>query len=204
VKHLYDELCHSVRNEVQKRIPMLPPGEPLRQLIAGRDWLFAEGNYHIDVSHLHAVVRFARFLEPGMPELKLALQLAEYGSKLAEQFQYPGEAPFEEYYPAHIQFFKVLLNDNRDEALGYFRAKIDQEPDEQDKPLLAYVLTDLLLRIGRKAEAVDLAAKYLSTVDESTGFSFSRLCVETGRLDVLRDAAKDRGDLVTFAAALLS
>ncbi|MCC7423813.1 MAG: hypothetical protein IT428_26405 [Planctomycetaceae bacterium] len=203
VQHLYNDLCYTVRSEVQKRIPMLPPNETLRSLIAGRDWLFGEGNYHIDVSHLHAVVRFARFLEPGAPELKLAIQLAEYGSKLSPQFQYGGDPPFEDYYPAHIQFFKALLGENADEALGYFRNKLEQEPDEQDKPMLAYVLTDLLVRTGRKAEAVELAAKYLSTVDESTGFSFTRLCVESNRLDLLRDSARDRGDLVGYAAALL-
>lgn len=203
VKHLYADLCHTVRSEVQKRIPMLPPNETLRSLIAGRDWLFGEGNYHIDVSHLHAVVRFARFLEAGAPELKLAIQLAEYGSKLSPQFQYGGDAPFEEYYPAHIQFFKVLSGDDVDEGLAYFRRKIEQEPDEQDKPMLAYVLTDLLVRTGRKAEAVELAAKYLSTVDEATGFSFTRLCLESGRLDLLREAARERGDLIGYAAAML-
>lgn len=201
--HLYGELSHNVRSEVQKRIPMLPPNEPLRSLIAGRDWLFGEGNYHIDVSHLNAVVRFCRFLEPTSPELGVAIQLAEYGSRLNAQFQYGGDAPFDDFYPAHVQFFKALKGENRDQALAYFQGKLDAEPDEEDKPLLAYVLCDLLIRTGKKAEAVEIAAKYLANVDESTGFSFARLCQEAGRLDALRDAARERGDLVTYTAALL-
>ena len=31
-------------------------------------------------------------------------------------------------------------------ALDYFRQKLAEEPDEHDKPLLAYVLVDLLMR----------------------------------------------------------
>ncbi len=40
VRGLYSDLTESVRRDVERRIPGLPPGEPLRALIAGRDWLF--------------------------------------------------------------------------------------------------------------------------------------------------------------------
>ena len=77
--------------------------------MAGREWLLANDSYHIDVSHLNAVVRFARALDRECPELDLALQLAEYGARLAPQYQYAGTPPFEEFYPAHIRFLGALL-----------------------------------------------------------------------------------------------
>ena len=78
VKHLYGELRETVKADVYRRMTLPPSGkEPtLRELIMGRYWLFTEGNYHVDVSHLNSVVRFARFLDNGAAELDLACQLA--------------------------------------------------------------------------------------------------------------------------------
>lgn len=204
VRELYGDLCHSLRHEVQQKIALAPPGENLRELIAGRDWLFNEGNYHIDVSHLSSVVRFARALEPGSPELAQAIELAEYGTHLDSQFQYAGDPPFEDFYTSHQQFLRALADENREDALEYFREKLNAEPDEEDRPMLAFVLMDLLHRIGRTDEAVDIAEKYLSRFDESTGFSFADLCQQAGRLDALKRVARLQEDPVRYTAALLS
>src|SRR5436190_23529267 len=160
VRRLYDDLRENVQHDVLRRQPMNPPGQNLRELIGGREWLFADDSYHIDVSHLNSVVRFARFLDAGSPELEQALQLAQYGSRLAQQYQYAGNPPFDDFYPAHIRFFKVLLDVERDPSLDYFRAKIGDDPAETDNQLTAYVVVDLLLRIGRQNEALELASKY--------------------------------------------
>jgi tetratricopeptide (TPR) repeat protein len=214
---LYDDLKHTLQQEVQQKIATESPAESLRELMAGRDWLFEEGNYHIDVSHLNAVVRFSRFLNPGNPILQKAMELAEYGARLAEQFQYPGDPPFDDFYPAHVQLFKVLADQDRDEGLAYFQKKlvsvpeelvsVPEElvsvPEEEDKPMIAYVLVDLLTRIGRLDEAIEPAERYLKSVDESSGFSFTQLCQEAGRMDVLLNAAREKGDLVAYTAALL-
>ncbi|MBW3542380.1 MAG: hypothetical protein KY476_19105 [Planctomycetes bacterium] len=203
VRQLYEELSHSLRADVERRIAMLPPTSSLRELFTGREWLFADGNYHIDVSHLNAVVRFARVLAPDSPELPKALELAEYGSRLDRQFQYAGDPPFDDFYPAHEQFFKVLLDRNRADALAYFREKLAAEPDEEDKPYLAIVLVDLLIRIGRLDEALELAETYLSDLDESSGFSFAELCQEAGNMEALKRTARSKGDLVAFTAAIV-
>ena len=204
VKQIYGDLCHTINAEITQRLPMIEASESLRELIAGdRDWLFAEGNYHIDVSHLSSVVRFARSLENDSPELGHALELAEYGGRLDQQFQYPGEAPFVDFYTAHGHFLRALLDDGRDEAVAYFLGQLEAEPDEEDKRMIAYVIVDLLRRTGRVDEAVELAVTHLADLDESTGFSFAEFCLEVGRLDLLRDTARDRGDLVTWAAALI-
>jgi tetratricopeptide (TPR) repeat protein len=184
-------------------MPFVPPATTLRELIAGRDWLFADNNYHIDVSHLHATVRFARALPVESPELALALDLTEYGSHLSPQFQYAGDPPFDDFYPAHREFFRFLANDGREEALAYFQRKLEQEPDEADKPMIAYVLVDLLVRVKRYDEAIPLAEKHLLPADEGFADSFSEMCREAGRYDVLLRVAERRGDLVGYASTLL-
>ena len=203
VRELYADLRGTVETEVRSREPSLPEGQSLHDLIAGRDWLFGEGNYHIDTSHLHSVVGFARFLEPGDPELPRAVQLAEYGSRLDRRFQFAGEAPFDDFYAGHVHYLSALAGQDVDAAVAYFRGKLDAEPDEQDRPMLAYVLADLLTRIGRPGEAVEVAARDLSNVDEATGFSFPRLCQEAGQMDALRRASRENGDLVRYTAALV-
>ena len=204
VKHLYTDITDSVQADVQRRMALAPPTDSLREAIAGRDWLFQEGNYHIDVSHLNAVVRFARFLDKDCPELKLAIELTEYGSHLDPQFQYPGDPPFGECYPAHRHYFMALAGEKVDESIAYFREKLDAEPDERDKQLIAYVLVDLASRIGRWDDAVQLAEQHLLNLEDSSSFSFSELCRDAGRMDVLQRVAQGKNDLVTFTAALLS
>lgn len=203
VRELYDNLTHTVRRDVEQREEKVPPDESLEGLISGRDFLFDDGNYHIDVSHLHSVVRFARFLAPLDAELTKATELAEYGSKLAVQFQYPGDPPFDSFYAAHVQYFKVLANDERDLSLKYFEQRLENETDPQSQQLIAYVLVDLLGRIGQHARALEFGAKYLRDLEASSGFSLARLCRQAGRLDTLRDVARDRRDLVGYTAALL-
>ncbi len=203
VKSLHGDLLQSIQHEVKQRMPFAPPATTLRELIAGREWLFADNNYHIDVSHLHSTVRFARSLVAGSPELKLALDLTEYASQLSPQFQYAGEAPFTDFYPAHSQFFKFLLGENRDTALAYFQQQLDREPDAQDKALIAYVLVDLLARTEQLDKALPLAEQYLVSVDPDFAAAFAELCQQAGRFDVLLKSAQDRSDLVTFASALV-
>lgn len=203
VKSLHHDLLHSVQHDVSRRMPFVPPATTLRELIVGREWLFADNNYHIDVSHLHATVRFARALPVESPELALALDLTEYGSHLSPQFQYAGDPPFDDFYPAHREFFRFLANEGREEALAYFQRKLDQEPDEADKPMIAYVLVDLLVRVKRYDEAIPLAEKYLLPADEGFADSFAEMCREAGRYDVLLRVAERRGDLVGYASTLL-
>lgn len=199
---LYEDLSYTLKSEVEQRMAFAPPGDTIRELITGRDWLFAEGNYHIDVSHLNSVVRFARSLSVGSPHLAKATELAEYGSQLDEQFQYGGEPPFTEFYPAHVQFFNALSGTNQDDAIAYFQEKMDSDPDVEDKQMVAYVMVDLLTRIDRGDDAFALAQEHLRNLDAQT-FSFSEMCLEAKRMDAYRDAAKERGDLVGFTAALV-
>jgi hypothetical protein len=203
VRKLYADVRENVQHDVSRRQPMNPPGQNLRELIGGREWLFADDSYHIDVSHLNSVVRFARFLDAGSGELEQALQLAQYGSRLAQQYQYAGNPPFDDFYPAHVQFFKALLGDEREQALAYFRSRIGDDVAETDNQMAAYVLVDLLQRLERRDEALELACRYLAESADEFGLSLPELCAQSGRLDLLLALARKKGDVVNFAAALI-
>lgn len=202
-RHLYGELLQSVCRDIERRGEEKFSGKTLREAITGRDWLFDDGNYHVDVSHLGAVVRFARFLTPESPELQTVLQLTEYGMRLSPQFQFPADPPFDAYYTAHLHFFRILANDHRDEAVAYFHERLQAAAEIEDRRLIAYVLVDLLVRIGATNDAVAIAKEFLADLDESSGFSFAQLCEEAERMDVYRETAQGKGDLVGFTAALL-
>ncbi len=205
VRELYEDLTHTIQHEVSQKIAMVPPGASIRELIAGREWLFENDNYHIDVSHLNSVVRFARSFNQDTPELSKVIELCDYGSKLSAQFQYPADPPFDEFYPAHLHFFKVLAGENTDEHLKYFQSRLDSEPDEEDKPYFAIVLVDLLMRLGRLNDAVDAATPYLCQVNDvsDNGFSYARLCQKAERYDAWQSACQQAGDYVGYAAAVI-
>lgn len=202
LRHLYNELLQSVCRDIERRSGPITV-KSLREAIEGRDWLFDEGNYHVDVSHLGAVVRFARFLNPESSELDKAIQLCEYGIRLSQQFQYPADPPFDAYYTAHLHFFRILAGDHREDSLAYFRERLRTATVTDDRRLIAYVLVDLLVRIGALDDAVAVANEFLGDLDESSGFSFAQLCEEAGRMDVYRQAAQGKGDLVGFTAAVV-
>ncbi len=200
---LHTDLTHSLQRDIQRRLPTEPPADSIAAMIAGRDWLFAEHNYHIDVSHLSSVVRFARSLPAGDPDLSKAIELCAYGAMLSTQFQYPSEAPFQDYYAAHKAYFCVLADQKREENLNYFREILKNEIAFEQQQLIALVLVDLLGRIDRENDAVEIAAEYLSGVEEAQTFSYSTLCQEAKRWDLLEKSARKRGDLVLFMATLL-
>ncbi len=211
VTHLYDELLQSVCRDIERRNAdesdrkkaQAAKSATLIEAITGREWLFDEGNYHVDVSHLGAVVRFARFLTPQSSRLAKAVELCQYGRQLSSQFQYPSDPPFDDYYVAHLRFFQVLQGADRPKAISYFRDRLASATETDDRRLIAYVLVDLLVRTGVLEEAVLVAAEHLRDLDESSGFSFAQLCEEAGRLDLYRDTAREKGDLIGFTSALV-
>jgi hypothetical protein len=187
-------------------------------LIERRDWLFADDAYHIDVSHLSATVRVSPLLtDPAATAL--AAELAEYGRHLSHRHRFEGEPPFEDVYADHAVYLNALLGKDTEEALTHFRAKMtppaDAAPaaeadfDEYERPFdpapAAQVLVGLLVRLGRLDEAIEVAATHLAGIPEGSLFcpGVSQLCQRAGRPDRLARIARDKGDLVNFAAARL-
>lgn len=204
VRTIYNDLQATVRRDVESRMPVVAPTASLSELIEGRDWLFAEGNYHIDVSHLHSTVGFARSLEQNDPELPLAIELCDYGSKLAPQLQYPADVPFDEYYTANRHFLRATSGQNVDEALQYFLQRLKNEPDEPDQQLIAFVLLDLAERVGRTMDVMDDLLPFVSRMEDPNGFSFTQMCLQKGLTDQLQQAATANDDVLAFTVARLA
>lgn len=207
VRQLHGQLLFSLRSEIARRGQPLPPeGASIGDLIAGKPWLFADDAYHIDISHLGAVVRMAPLLTD--PEaLGLAVELTDYGRQLSVRHRYDSEPPFENLYEDHAAYLRALRGEQPDEAVARFRAKLPPVGPEGSpaETLPAQVLVRLLERCGRLEEAVAVAAEHLADVPEGWLICspLAVLCRRAGRPDLLARSARDRGDLVQYAAAIL-
>ena len=202
VRHLHAELLRNLRDHLTKKQGKPPVGETIAALVAERDWLFDDNEYHVDTSHLAAVVRFALVLDdPAV--LRLALDLTEYGRRLSSLFQYPGQEPFVDTYPTHALFFRALLGESVEEALDYFRSRAETLGESDAGTAAAEVYVSLLSRLGRLDEALEAAAKHLAGT-RTSGFAPSvlELAQRSGNYRRLREISRDRGDLLGFVMAL--
>ena len=124
VRQIHGDLLRSLTEHIAKKQGKPPQETTIAGLVADRDWLFDDNEYHIDTSHLAAVVRFALVIDdPAV--LRLAIDLTEYGRRSSSLFQYPGQEPFVETYPTHALFFHALLGEQVDQALDYFRGRAE-------------------------------------------------------------------------------
>ena len=105
LRHLHAELLANVRADIARQSGKEPSETTLAGLVADRDWLFADNNYHVDTTHLAATIRFARLLEE--PELlELAYDLTEYGRRLSSQFQFAGRSAVQRRLPEPRAVFR--------------------------------------------------------------------------------------------------
>ncbi len=204
VRSIYSDLQHNVRRDLERRMPLLKPNQSLAEMIRGREFLFADGGYHVDVSHLHSIVSFARHLQKDDPELRLAIELAQYGGQLAEHLRYPADVPFDDYYAANEHFLKAVAGIDVDESMRWFADRLDQEPDASDQRMIAFVLVDLGQRVGRIEMALEKASVHLNRLEDPNGFSFTACCVQADRLDLLESAARTNDDVLALATSLLA
>jgi hypothetical protein len=206
MQSLHEQLLERLRNDILQREGSVDSALSVAQLIAGRDWLFEEDNYHIDVSHLSSVVQMCIHLTP-CPELKLARELCAYGQKLSSRFQYPADPPFENQYADYAVYLAIVDGDHVDEGIAHFKAKAQAAAADPGgvNTLPAEVLVNLLLRINRPAEALAVARQFLGAVDERqlTCPGVSELCRRVKDYRALAEVARGRGDPVHFMAGLI-
>ncbi len=212
VRNLHDHLVANLRADIARRGQPLPPeGMPIGGLVEGRDWLFADDGYHIDISHLSAVVRMSPLLtDPAT--IALAVGLTDYGRNLSERHRYAGEPPFEDTYADHAVYLRALLGEDVDAAIAHFLSKLppaNAPPDDEERfidPIPAQVLVRLLVRLGRPEEAIEVASEHLAGLpDSALGCpNVAQLCQMAGRPDRLAQLAREHGDLVHYVAARLS
>lgn len=205
VEHLHKELLENVRADVARQEGGEPKEQTLAQLVADRDWLFAEGSYHIDTTHLASTVRFARLLSDERL-LRLALDLTEYGRRLNEPFQYQGEEPFTDHYPAHALYFQALLGENVEAALDYFRQQAESVDLDQVGTIAVEVYIELLDRIGRSAEAIDVMLAMLPADRRTLGIAptLFELSRRAGQFQRAAEFYLQHDNLLGYATCLLA
>ncbi|MDG2223267.1 MAG: hypothetical protein P8L85_17930 [Rubripirellula sp.] len=154
--HLYDELVSMVRGDISRREAPADESETLVEMLEKRKWLLEEGGYHLDTTHISSTVKISTVLDD--PEqLRKAWELTQYGRRLHHQFQYPGEEPFVDFYPAHAAFYSILLGENIEAGLKVFERKARSVDVSEHGTGAIETYVDLLDRVGRHQEAVDAA-----------------------------------------------
>ncbi len=204
VEHVHAELLENLRRDISKREGTEPPQESMEELLKSRPELLRDGAYHLDTSHIASTVRFARVLDDP-DHLRLALDLACYGRSLHPQYQYPGEEPFLDLYPASAAFFRALLGQQADAGIRYFTQKADAVDQQQFGTVAIEVLIDLLSRCGRHADALQAYAKRLPVGTRIIGIAptLLQLSQRLGEYAPMLDICQQRDDLLGYAAAIL-
>ncbi|TWU54587.1 hypothetical protein Poly51_33060 [Rubripirellula tenax] len=211
LEHLYDELLAMVRNDIDQKEgePPAGPDETLSDLIINRRWILAGGGYHLDTTHLAATVRVSTVLDDP-DQLRKAWELTQYGRQLNHQFQYPGEEPFVDFYPAYGTFFSVLLGENVEAGLKLFERKARTVDVAQHGTGAIEAYVDLLDRIGRHSEAV-LASLEFVPGDVPTQrivpmlvemASRAKTAGDESAFDPILEYCKKHGDVLGYAAVL--
>lgn len=198
VRSLHAELLENLRRAVAQREGAAPATHNISDLIAGRPWLFGDLDAYVDTSHLISVIRFA--LDLSDPELiGRALELCDYGAHLSPQFSYRVDPPFEDVYRDHAMYLRALAGQDVDAAIAHFRNKLSGSGPAQ-------VLVGLLARLGRFQEAIEISLEHLSDcVPEQLACpSVLQLCQMAGDYQRMREIARERGDVLGFAAAVVS
>ena len=235
VRHVHRELSSNLRADLARRgdadqtsaTTGLSEGDQatIPQLVADRDWLFADLNYHMDSSHLASTVRIAR-LAGDAPTLRMAWELCEYGRRLAAPYQFASEPPFRELYADSGRYFRALLGEDVEAALEFFATQARATTNEADSTegasteltstvasgteasniMAAEVYVALLARAGRADEALvaSLAMLPVGAPTMDLAPNVWELAARAKRFDLVRDACRARGDLLGFAAALLT
>lgn len=203
VRTMYEELRERLRADIVSREGTAPAADSsIPMLLQGREELTGEDAYHVDVSHLAAVVQFAIELPVG-EETRLAAEMCEYGKRLSPRLRYPGAPPFEDSYADLQHYFHALLGQDEDTALEHFRAKAQGAEEGLTAPAEVYV--HLLATLDRYDEALQVYTRYLAQTDPR-GLacpSPQELCHKLGDFRPLAELSQRRGDWVTYTAALI-
>jgi hypothetical protein len=206
LRHVYRELHGNLRGHYNK-LKGEPPAPSLTvgQLIEQFPELLAGGNYHLDVSHLQSTVRYARLLtDPAL--VTKAYEIADYGSRLPADLQYPGEAPFEDLFATHRRWFGAILGKDVEETIAFFGDKARTEGNDPRSTAAVETYLVLLLRLNRADEALAAYQEHVSKDRELSTHAptLLELAQASGDWKTYESICRTREDLIGFAAGLLA
>ena len=201
---VHAELLANIKYAIRQKEGHEPPGEDLAAIVDGRDWLFEGNAYYLDTSHVSSLVQMAPSIERA-ETLALLEGLAEYGRRLGEMYQFPGNPPFEKVFEDYGIYIGAVIGTDIDGGLAHFRRKMETCDPGVAGTTPAQVLVNLLVRVGRPAEAADVAVEHLSDADPQflTCPNALQLCQMAGDYERLADVSRNRSDLLSFAAATM-
>ncbi|KAA1259431.1 hypothetical protein LF1_19630 [Rubripirellula obstinata] len=216
--HFYSELTSMVRDDVSQRDKDHPElqnqdgswpkldDQTLGDLVAARKWLLQDGVYHLDTTHLSAVVRNAAVLDDEQAWQK-ARELVAYGRRLHHEFQYPGDEPFVDFYPAYAAYYDVLLGTHVDAGLNQFKRKAETVDSDQHGTSAIETYVDLLHRIGRHSDAISEAIRLVPDDVPSQQIvplllDYASHCQDTDAYQPIADYCKKQNDVLGFTAVM--
>ncbi|MBM3812535.1 MAG: hypothetical protein FJW20_12990 [Acidimicrobiia bacterium] len=203
VNALHEELSQNLRRAIEQGEGKAEGQAGIPEMIAGRDWLFGEYSYHVDTSHLVSVLQIALELEEA-ETLGKALEMAQYGQRLAPTFHHRSEPPFEEFYVSHAMYLRALLGKDVEAAIAYFRERARRYDPAEYGTGPAQVLVSLLVRLGQHREALDASLELLPDApNHQLGCpTVNEICQRAGEFQRLQEISRERGDVLGYAAAL--
>lgn len=198
------EIIGNLKRAIRETEGQAPASDSVPELIAGRDWMFGEYDSYADTSHVINVIRLATDLED-REAIRLALELCEYGAHLSSELRMRGEPPFDDIYRDSAIYLRALLGENLDSAIAHFKGKIAAQEDPLWRVQSAQVLIALLVRHERYREAVEISLEHLSGIapNQLACPTLFQLCQLAGDAPRLKQLARERGDLLHFAAGVI-
>ena len=204
VRALHAEVFRNLTSAILCRERQPPEANGISDLMESRDWLFGEFDSYTDTSHVIDAIRFALDLEDPAA-IRLALELCDYGAHLSAHFKMRGNPPFEDIYRDHAIYLRALLGEGVDEAIAHFEDKIVAQQDPLGTIRSAEALVRLLVRIERYAKAVEVFLDYLGEAPpgQLACPGVFQLCQLAGESRRMRELARQRDDLLSFAAGAI-
>jgi hypothetical protein len=197
VKAFYSDLTAHLKEAISLVDGHNPEANRVAELIADRDWLFADGHFYIENSHLVSILQAS--LELDDPEtMRLVVELADYGQRLAPIHHFQGQPPFEDPYVDYPKYLHALLGEHVEESVAHFRKKLANSVRGA-----ADVMVGLLGRLGRYDEAIQISLEHLGGEAGNSCLSAIQLCQLAGNYKRLSDLARAERDLLGFVAGIV-
>jgi len=204
VRSLHGEIVENLSRAISDVEGKRPAGDSIAALIEGRNWLFDNNAQYTDSSHIASVLKFSAELDD-RETLRLAVEIADYASRLDAMFQYSDDPPFERAYQDRGIYLKALLGEEVDRAVRHFAEKAAASDADRDGYRPAEVLVELLIRLERYEDAINAFRLYLmdAAPEDLACPSLLQLCQMAGDFGQLKQVAKQHSDPLSYLAALI-